>query len=225
MLSKWRISAGFAWGAILLAGCVDPMDGTGVGEVVSEFHKKEQLQDDLLSVKHPVYDASRTVVEEFDGCQVTLNKSASVTRLTLQSSGALDQAVKGKIFPSRGAALAALGGAPTLPTIEVVNGALKPFNDGLYAAVELAAEQGVSSQVNKQQLLLDLLAELIARSTGGDATERGPALAAARHIATALTLGGQASAVDPSLAAWANEEAERFEKNGLFAKPIGFYTW
>ncbi|HEX2869731.1 MAG TPA: hypothetical protein VHP33_00720, partial [Polyangiaceae bacterium] len=225
MLLKWRSFAGFAWGTILLGGCVDPMDVTGVGEVVSEFHKKEQLQDDLLSDKHPVYDPSRTVVEEFDGCQVTLNKSASVTRLTLQSSGAVDEAVKGKIFPSRGAALAALGGAPTLPTIEVVNGALKPFNDGLYGAVELAAEKGNASEVNKQQLLLDLLAELMARSTGGDAAERGPALAAARHVATALTLGGQAGAVDASLAAQAANDAALFETNGIFAKPIGFYTW
>lgn len=210
---------------LLLGGCIDPMDVTGVGEVVSEFHKQEPLQDDLLSDKHPVYDASRTVVEEFDGCQVTLNKSASVTRLTLQSSGALDKSLKGKIFPTRGAALAALGGAPMLPTIEVVNGALKPFNDGLYAAVELAAEHGDASQVNKQQLLLDLLTELMARSTGGDAAERGPALAAARHIATALTLGGQADAVDASLTTSALEAAEKFKKNGIFAKPIGFYTW
>lgn len=209
----------------LLGGCVDPLDVTGVGEVVSEFHKQEQLQDDVLSDKHPVYDASRTVVEEFDGCQVTLNKSASVTRLTLQSSGALDEALKGKVFPSRGAALAALDGAPTLPTIEVVNGALKPFNDGLYAAVELAAEHGDSSHVNKQQLLLDLLSELMARSSGGDSRERGPALAAARHIATALTLGGQASAVAPSLAAEAEEAAATFEQDGVSAKPIGFYTW
>lgn len=223
-MKKWG-----SWATLLLAatlgGCVDPMDVTGVGEVVSEFHKKEQLQDDLLSDKHPEYDATRTVVEEFDGCQVTLNKSASVTRLSLQSSGALDQAVKGKIFPSRGAALAALGGAPTLPTIEVVNGALKPFNDGLYAAVELAAEHGNASLVNKQQLLVDLLSELIARSKGGNAAERGPALAAARHVATAMTLGGQASAVDASLAVDAAEAAQRFQEDGLFAKPIGFYTW
>lgn len=225
MLLNWRRFAAVAWGTSLLGGCVDPMDVTGVGEVVSEFHKKEQLQDDLLSDKHPVYDAARTVVEEFDGCQVTLNKSASVTRLSLQSSGALDKAVKGKIFPSRGAALAALGGAPTLPTIEVVNGALKPFNDGLYAAVELAAENGNASEVNKQQLLLDLLAELTARSTGGASAERGPALAAARHIATALTLGGQASAVDASLAAQAADDAALFQEDGIFAKPIGFYTW
>jgi hypothetical protein len=209
----------------LFWGCVDPMDVTGVAEVVSEFHQQAPLQDDKLSDKHPEYDPARVVVEEFDGCQVTLNKSASVTRLTLQASGALDQAVKGKIFRSRGAALAALGGAPTLPSIEVVNGALKPFNDGLYAAVELAAEQGEASLVNKHRLLLDLLAELMARSTGGSSAERGPALAAARHVATALTLAGESSAVPRELAAEAAVAATKFEEDGILSKPLGFYTW
>jgi hypothetical protein len=208
-----------------LTGCVDPMDVTGVGEVVTESRRTEPLQDDHLSDKHPEYDPARTVLEEFDGCHVVLNKSASVTRLTLQSSSELDKATKGKIFPSRGAALAALAGAPTLPTIEVVNGALKPFNDGLYAAVELAAEQGNASQVNKHQLLLDLLAELMKRATNGSTVERNPALAAAHHVATALTLGGEAGAVPASLASDAAAAAAEFDAAGIASKPIGFYTW
>lgn len=208
-----------------LGGCVDPMDVTGVEEVVTELRRQEPLQDDRLSDKHPEYDSTRTVVEEFNGCLVTLNKSASVTRMTLQAASDLDQALKGKVFPSRAAARQALGGAPSLPTIEVVNGALKPFNDGLYAAVELAAEQGQSSQVNKQQLLVDLLRELVARSTGENAAEHAPALAAAREVATALTLSGRAEAVPASLAADAAKAAADFETVGPFAKPIGFYTW
>jgi hypothetical protein len=211
--------------SLLLWGCADPMDVVGLQEVVTETRRTEPLQDDLLSDKHPEYDAARTVVEEFDGCQVTLNKSASVTRLTLQSTGALDDALKGKIFPSRGAALAALGGAPTLPSVEVVNGALKPFNDGLYAAVELAAEHGDASLVDKHQLFLDLLADLMTRSRQGAAAERGPALAAARHIATAITLAGDSDAVDASLVDDAAAAAGRFRQAGIYAKPIGFYTW
>lgn len=209
---------------VFLGGC-DPMDVVGVQEVVSETRKNEPLQDDRLSDKNPAYDPARTVVEDFDGCQVTLNKSASVTRLTLQSKGATDEAVRGKVFPSRGAALEALAGAPTLPTVEVVNGALKPFNDGLYAAVELAAELGEASLVDKHQLLLDLLAELTTRSKQGSAAEQGPALAAAKHIATALVLAGDTDAVDPTLLSDAAEAAATFEEAGIYAKPIGFYTW
>jgi hypothetical protein len=211
--------------SVLLLACTDPMDVLGVAEVVSESRKTEPLQDDQLSDKNPSYDPARTVLEEFDGCQVTLNKSASVTRLTLQSTGATDDAVRGKIFPSRGAALEALAGAPTLPSVEVVNGGLKPFNDGLYAAVELAAEHGDASLVDKHQLLLDLLAELMSRSRQGTAAEQGPALAAAKHVATALTLAGDSDAVDPALLEDAGKAAADFRKAGIYAKPIGFYTW
>jgi hypothetical protein len=211
--------------ALLLGGCTDPMDVIGVAQVVRESRKNEPLRDDQLSDKNPTYDPARTVVEAFDGCEVTLNKSASVTRLSLQSTGATDEAVRGKVFPSRRAALDALAGAPTLPSVEIVNGALKPFNDGLYAAVELAAEHGDASRVDKHQLLLDLLAELLTRSRQGTATERGPALAAAQHIATALTLAGDADALDPALREDAARAAADFEKEGVYAKPIGFYIW
>lgn len=211
--------------AVFLWGCTDPLDLVGVAEVVSESRKNVPLQDDQLADKNPAHDPTRTVVEEFDGCQVTLNKSGSVTRLTLQSTGATDQALRGKIFPSRRAAIQALAGAPTLPSVELVNGALKPFNDGLYAAVELAAEQGQASLVNKHQLLLDLLAELITRSRQGPAAEQGPALAAAKHIATALTLAGDSDAVDPTLVKDAAAAAAEFRQAGIYAKPIGFYTW
>ncbi|HEY6078931.1 MAG TPA: hypothetical protein VIW29_09010, partial [Polyangiaceae bacterium] len=192
---------------------------------MTESRKTEPLADDQLSDKHPIYDRERVVVEEFDGCQVTLNKSASVTRLTLQSTGDTDDALRGKVFPSRGAALAALGGAPTLPTTEVVSGALKPFNDGLYAAVELAAESGQASRVNKHQLLLDLLAELTKRSREGVAAEQGPALAAAKHIATAFAVAGDTNAIDPGLLQHATQAAESFDREAFLSKPIGFYGW
>jgi hypothetical protein len=211
--------------SLLLGGCVDPLDVVGVAEIVSESRKTEPLRDDLLSDKHPAYDPTRTVVEQFDGCAVTLNKSASVTRLTLQSTGANDEALRGKIFPSRRAALEALGGAPTLPSVEVVNGALKPFNDGLYAAVELAAEHGEASSVNKHELLVELLAELLARSRQGAEAERAPSLAAAEHIATALTLAGDVDAVDSDLLEQARRTAASFRTASVHSKPIGFYTW
>lgn len=218
-----KFALGSCW--LLLVGCAAPEDIVGVGEIVTEVRKAEPLQDDSLSDKHPVHDPSRTVVEQFDGCAVTLNKSASVTRLTLQSQGQTDEAVRGRLFASRAAALAALGGAPTLPSVEVVNGALKPFNDGLYAAVELAAEHGDASLVDKHRLLIDLLAELMTRSQQGAAAEKAPALAAAKHIATALTLAGKGDAVGAALAPEAAASAEGFQRSPLFAKPIGFYTW
>jgi hypothetical protein len=63
------------------------------------------------------------------------------------------------------------------------------------------------------------------RSTQGDAAERGPALDAATHVATALTLAGETAAVPTSVADAAAQAAARFEANGVYSKPIGFYTW
>jgi hypothetical protein len=208
-----------------MGGCLDPLDAVGVGEVVTENRKTDPLADDRLADKHPEYDAARTVVEDFDGCAVTLNKSASVTRLTLQSNGARDDGLRGRIFPNRAAALEALGDAPTLPTMEVVNGALKPFNDGLYAAVELAAETGENSAVDKRRLLRELLAELVSRSASGPDVEKPHAAAAAEHVATAVLLGGDADAVPAELTAKAQLGAARFGTQSIFSKPVGFYTW
>ncbi len=230
MVEDGRWAAGssrWAWISLVLVatGCVDPLDVVGVEETVTQTQKNDPLADDRLDDKHPAYDALRTVEEDFEGCGVTLNKSASVTRLTLQSNGASDNALRGKIFPNRDAARAALGGAPTLPTIEVVNGALKPFNDGLYAAVELAAERGDAATVNKQALFTALLTELLARSQNGSQAEKPQALAAAKHVATALTLSGDLASAPADVAADADEAATRFRAAGIFAKPIGFYTW
>ncbi len=221
----WGLLVSVLGAALALGACIDPLDAVGVGEIVTEQRKTDPLADDRLEDKHPEYDATRTVVEDFNGCAITLNKSASVTRLTLQSVGARDESLRQRVFPNRAAAVAALEGAPMLPTIEVVNGALKPFNDGLYAAVELAAETGESSSVNKRQLLRDLLTELVTRSASGTDAEKPHAATAAEHIATAVLLGGDGDAVPADLAEKARLAADTFGARGIFSKPVGFYTW
>jgi hypothetical protein len=95
----------------------------------------------------------------------------------------------------------------------------------LYAAVVFPADSGFASLFDKPRLLLDLLAELTTRSTQGATVERGPAVAAARHIATALVLAGQGDAVAPNLVDEATAAAAEFERAPIYAKPIGFYTW
>ena len=50
-----------------------------------------------------------TVLGDFDDCEFTLNKSASVTRLSLQELGDEDRAFDGVLFPTRAEALEQLG--------------------------------------------------------------------------------------------------------------------
>ena len=220
-LGRW------AWVGVLVAlplGCTHPLDVLGEQEVVRE--RDDLLQDDDLSDKHPEYDASRTVQEEFNGCLVTLNKSASVTRLSISDLEGDDAFLDDRVFPSRQAALQALGDRDVMPSMEVVNGALKPFNDGLYAAVELGADDGSSgSLVDKRQLLRDLLAELVTRVEQGSGGESSYSQAAGVHVAAAIQLSGEAPVATSQIQQGADDLISAFDTDTLFSRPIGFYTW
>jgi hypothetical protein len=219
-----------SWRSLLLAGalaqgCVGPLDSLGYGDSVTETRDHlglPRLEDDRIQDKHPSYDASRTVVERFDACDVTLNKSATVTRLDIVPFDPAGTGIDGKLFRGRGEALAAAGaaaGIDVLPSMEVVNGHLKPFNDGLYAAVELELEQ------QKQALLVALLArtgDLLAAATDA---QRPAVEAAADLLGAALILGGGVPALDDRLRARAQAIAAQFSANAEQARPIGLYTW
>jgi hypothetical protein len=207
------------------SGCAYPIDTLGVEEIVRE-HDQVAVQDDAISSKHPEYDQTLTVEEEFSSCIFTLNKSASVTRLDIQPLAATDGELNGRVFRNRTEALGALGSRPVMPSMEVVNGALKPFNDGLYAAVELGAEEGSNgSLVAKRTVLRDLLAELVRRAGQGSANEQPYARAAAAQIAAATLLSGETPAVSADLMAEATNLVARFDTDLLASRPIGFYSW
>jgi hypothetical protein len=204
---------------------VGPLDSLGYGDSVTETRDHlgmPKLEDDRIEDKHPAYDASRTVVERFGACDVTLNKSATVTRLDIVPFEPSGTGAGGKLFRGRGEALAAAAAAPgtdVLPSMEVVNGHLKPFNDGLYAAVELGLEE------QKQALLVALLArtsDLLATATDA---QRPAVEAAADLLGAALILGGGTPALDDRLRARAQAIAAQFSADAEQARPIGFYTW
>ena len=175
----------------------------------SQSHAPPAITDDKIADKHPVYDPYLVITERFGDCDVTLNKSGSVTKLDVLPWGDGEAALKGKIFRSRVAALVALGDRPVLPSMEIINGALKPFDDGLYAAVELGAEDGSNgSLIAKAALFKDLLAELVTRAASGTATEQPLAHAAAAQIGAAILAGGGTSCA-------AVEHRRRRERAGL----------
>jgi len=219
--------------AVLAHACIlGPLDMYGNETTTTEKEsqsKEAKIEDDRIEDKHPAFDPQRTVSEEFDCCTVTLNKSANVTKLdTLPFVGA-DASLEGKLFPSRGQAIAevsALGGE-LLPSMEVVNGAMKPFNDGLYAAIEIAVQKGVAGATpGKQAFLARLLARLEAALASATPAQRAPLEQALVFIAAGAILGGASPAVAPSLLAQAQAEASAFKtKAAFYARPIGFYTW
>jgi len=212
--------------ALLAGGCLDLL---GHGEDVIEHRSNEglfQLEDDRIEDKNPTFDTSRTVTESFKqsygACAITMNKSAAVTKLDIVPFEGGETALDKRLFHGRADALAAIDrieGADAIPSMEVINGALKPFNDGLYAAVELEAEVG------KRQLLAALAARLTALAAAADATVRPAFDDAAELIGTAQILAGDTPTVDGSLQTRARNRAAAFEADSKFSRPIGFYTW
>jgi hypothetical protein len=87
----------------------------------------------------------------------------------------------------------------------------KLFDDGLYAAVELAAQAGAGAFAGKA-VLLTTLAGLLATDP------EGPNAGAASHIRSACELGGLA-------ASGAENNASEFLGDENRFKPLGFYTW
>jgi hypothetical protein len=210
-----------------LAGCLGPLDTLGNETIVldhEQLSKDSKLEDDKIEDKHPVFDPQRVVTETFDFCELQLNKSGSVTKLDIIPFSSAESALQG-LFPSREAALGAAhaaAAADLVPSMEVVNGAMKPFNDGLYAAVELDAENGPSG---KRVLLAALISKLLEALPAATQTEQASIASAVVFLGTALELGGVTPALPADLLAQADQRAAAFRTSTLFARPIGFYTW
>lgn len=107
---------------------------------------------------------------------------------------------------------AAASSAQVLPSVNLIDGKAKQFDDGLYAAVDLALFQGVADgRFGHIALVKRLLAAVESKSP------------AAAYLAAGLTLGG----VETRVASDSErlELIRKFEANPALSKPIGFYTW
>jgi len=91
----------------------------------------------------------------------------------------------------------------------------KQFNDGLYAAVELAAQQGTEGFAGRKALLKQLAAELV----------ENPAGQPGEVVLAAAELGGLAPQLLPSLAPSIKRRITAFLQDERTSKPNSFYTW
>lgn len=205
-----------------VVGC-DPLTVLGVEEEVRERDTVEApppIADDRIEDKHPVYDPSALVEETVDGCAVRWNKSGSIVKLDVLPFDAATRALETQVFPGWTAAARALAGKKVLPSMEVVQGLLKPFNDGLYAAVELGAENGSNGAlVHKRGLFRDVLAALVARA-GDPAVDE-----AAATFAAAMEMSGDTPTAPTSVLSRASSLISSFDAQPLASRPIGFYAW
>jgi hypothetical protein len=209
--------------SLLLGACVPEsgLDVLGVDETVIETRQQPDSVPDP-----PAFDPELSIVEDFDGCRMRVNKSGALTHLNVREPDAEASArIKGVIFATRSEALTALRGRLVIPSMEVVQGALKPFNDGLYAAIERIAEDGSSSSlVNKRATFDALLAAMLERAAGGDSAA---SIAAAHFRAAQLLAPGDmpGAGVTADIESQAASARDEFARDLFTAMPIGFYTW
>lgn len=237
MTRRLALVLGLAAAAGSSACIPDFLDVYGVDSVVTEnASNAEEPQDDRIEDKHPEYDPARVVEETFDHeCRFSLNKSATVTKLDIAPLEGADQELAGRIFGTRTAAFEHLDGLTDdrnrlIPSMEVVNGTLKPFNDGLYAAIELGAEDGVTVDEvevypGKRAFLEDLLAGVLALEAAATPAQAAHLRNAAADLGAALILGGATPALPADVQTQAEERAASFAAAALISRPVGFYTW
>ena len=93
----------------------------------------------------------------------------------------------------------------------------KQFDDGLYAAVDVAAQQG-AGRITGKGALLNHLAKLLALQQPANGDARLVVLAAAR-------VGGLQIRLPPAVERAVSTTLESFQRDPLRSKPLGFYTW
>src|SRR6266540_144369 len=211
--------------AALEGGCLDSL---GHEEDVIEHRSSEgmaKLEDDRIEDKNPMFDASRTVKEAFkqnwNTCEIEMNKSVAVSKLDIVPFEGDESVLDKRLFHGRTDALTVIDaiGADAIPSMEVVNGTLKPFNDGLYAAVELNAEAG------KRALFTALAARLATLAPAAAGGARTAFDDASVLVGAAQILAGEAQSIDAGLRSRAQMRADAFAADPMFARPIGFYSW
>jgi len=222
--------------------CLWPLDTLGVESKEFEtesLFREPVIEDDVIEDKNQVCAPELTTAVYYDQCGFNLNMSCSVTRLDVVEfpEGSQKDLLEGKLFPTRVEALAGLdeAGGETIPSMEVVNGTLKPFNDGLYAAIEVGVQQGVTHPVDateiypsKRQFLLDLAAALVTADASATPTQQTHLRSGLVFVLGSLLAAGVDIAsvnADATLVTQAQAAADDFKSQLLVATPMGFYTW
>jgi hypothetical protein len=147
---------------------------------------------------------------------LTLDLSTQVLKLDIpEDRGFGDR--EGKAEPELKSSFYDLGRPGGFVPASVLAHKAKVFDDGLYAAVELAAERGAGSHPGRRELVAKLTAALLGAS--------GPTLPAGALVAASAKLRGLDVKLAGELAAAAERERAQFLGDAKRSKPIGFYTW
>jgi hypothetical protein len=175
---------------------------------------KLELEDDRLEDKNPSFDAA--LVDSRPLGDWEINKSAVVIRLEcpdiLQDTGAELLVLR----PSYRDAIrvARESGYDLLPSANLIDGAAKQIDDGLYAAIDLACFRGELGTGPSAPGLVQTLFDRLPQGSP-----------ARPFLAAAVGLTGKVVDLEQAEAALKEEFLNQFERDKERSKPIGFYTW
>ena len=101
-----------------------------------------------------------------------------------------------------------------LPSANLIDGTAKQFDDGLYAAIDVALYTGrLKQQLSPRDWVQRVIEKLPPKSE------------AKAFLAAAIELAGGEIAIDDSLQTMQADYLRQFNQDELRNKPIGFYTW
>jgi hypothetical protein len=173
------------------------------------------LADDKLEDKHPRFDATLIDSRLLENWQI--NSSGAVIRLDVPDIRSDDHEALQRLYPDYASAAKALdaAGFDVLPSVNLLGGKAKQFDDGLYAAMDQYMakndEEGVRS------------VELCVRQVLTELNPKGEAYA---WLFAALEVGQFVAPEEhqrrpPQV----DEFVTRFMADRTQSTPVGFYTW
>ncbi len=173
-----------------------------------------QLTDDVLADKTPQFDETLIDSRLLDDWEV--NKSAAVIKLDCPDVKPDTEGFLLELRPTYADAvsLAEKNRLNLLPSANLVDGAAKQFDDGLYAALDLASFEGRLAPLPAAP---DVIASIFG-GLPGDSSARP-------FLAAALELAGKPVQVDEQQKAEKQRLLDEFDDNKARSKPISFYNW
>ncbi len=166
----------------------------------------EVFKDDPVPEAPPAFNSALIDSRKYEGWE--LNKSSAVLRLDLRPIRPGKEANLEKIYPTYNRAVD-FGGKEVIPSVNLLDSKCKVFDDSLYAAVDLAAFEGVSGKLTGLKSILERLHPKLSGE-------------AARLVAVATTLSGSG---DRRLDTHAQKIHDAFLADEVRSRPIGFYNW
>lgn len=177
------------------------------------------LADDRLEDKHPEFDPELIESRNFGdkGNLWQINSSAAVIKLDVPDIRSDDPDALQRLYPDYASAAKALkaAGLDVLPSVNLLGGKAKQFDDGLYAAMDLYMARNTEEGVRDIELCVrQVLTELM------------PTGEAYAWLWASLEIGGYVGSDEyqrrpPKADAYIAE----FLANKAQSQPVGFYNW